>query len=71
MIVKEYKLSSAFYTPAAVRQGARDVSHLCRVHIQPGNDEIRVRIVLPDAKPQLADEFLNYVLGLSAQELLA
>lgn len=70
-MVKELCLANVIYTDAAIRQTAADYENLCSVEIFPTSGGTRVRIYVADSNPLLVDEFLNYALGLSAEELLA
>jgi hypothetical protein len=68
---REFALSADIYTLAAIERAAQDFSQLCTVAIEPGHGEIRVRFTPIVSRQDLMEEFLNYVLGLSAAELLS
>jgi hypothetical protein len=67
---QELRLTPAFYTLAATTRAADAFKHLCRVRMRSVGDEFHVVIEAPDGRTGVVDEFLNYVLALSAQELL-
>ena len=70
-MIAEFSLSADIYTLSAIKRGALDFDHLCSVTIRPGNEDFRVTLAPKVDRPHLAEEFLNYVLALSAAEQLA
>jgi len=67
----ELLLTADVYTLAAAKQAAAEFRHLCRVDVQSAGDDTRVTITeLSASRAAVVDEFLNYVLALSAEELL-
>jgi hypothetical protein len=66
-------LSHYVYTRAALAQAISDFEQLCTVRANSHEDTMRLEITTaqhgaPDT--DVISEFLNYLLGLSAQELL-
>lgn len=67
-----FVLHSHVYSPVAVSQAIDAFSSCCAVTCDSSEDAIVVTIVpAPDAPPLLAEEFLNYVLNLSAEQALS
>jgi hypothetical protein len=66
----EIALTPAIYTHEAVVSAAEAFQHLCRVHIRSTDGDVRIAIDVPTNRAEIVDEFLNYLLGLSAQQLL-
>jgi hypothetical protein len=64
-------LTHDVYTPAAIEQTISVFQELCTVEAEMGGDSTHVRFHLkPDSPGRVRDDFLNYALELSAQELL-
>ena len=70
MMTEEFRLTAMIYTLEATIKAAEAFKHLCRVRVYPANDETRVTLEVGERQANVVDEFLNYVLALSAQELL-
>ena len=68
---QEFGLSAEIYTLSAIDQAAKDFNHLCMVTVEPGPAEFHVSLTEIGMQQSLVDEFLNYVLGLSAAEQLS
>jgi hypothetical protein len=66
-----YELTGDVYTATAIQRACRDFEQLCTVTVHPRNNETHIRITPLVVNASIVDEFLNYVLALSAQELLA
>ena len=69
--MEELVLNSDFYTPAAIEQTIRDFAPFCSVTWRPEATPAVLRVSPLVSDPQVIPEFLNYVLGLSAAELLS
>ena len=69
-MAKEFTLDREVYTAAALQQARKDFASLCQVTVRPTNAAFHVTITPLTETPYLADEFLNYALGISIQELL-
>jgi hypothetical protein len=67
----DYSLDDDLYTFAALQRARRDFSKLCTVGLRPENGITAVSITPLTDTPVVVDEFLNYALGLSVQEILA
>jgi hypothetical protein len=66
-------LSHYVYTSAALAQATSDFEQFCSVSATSDEDSTRLEITAAQAAAPDADvisEFLNYLLGLSSQELL-
>jgi hypothetical protein len=61
-------LTHEIYTTAAIRHGLSAFAPHCKATVQHGADESLLTIA---DDPAIASELLNYILTLSAQELLA
>lgn len=70
-MTEEIVLSADIYTLTAIKRATRDFTQLCSVTLLPGNEEFRVEFIANVTRPNLLDEFLNYVLDLSAAEQLS
>lgn len=65
-------LTHDVYTPAAIEQTIRAFHGLCRVEADIGGESTHVRFHFKTDRPStVRDDFLNYALELSAQELLS
>ena len=65
-------LTHDVYTPAAIEQTISAFQGLCTVEIELGGNSTHVRFQLkPDSPGSVREDFLNYALELSAQELLS
>ena len=60
-------LTSRIYTREAIQQTIEEFAHLCSASFTPDGEVYVLRLTAPR---QLTDDFLNYVLGLSAQQRL-
>jgi len=61
-------LTRRIYTPDAIKQTMAAFANLCTASFTSGDsDHI---LILTEVRAQVTDEFLNYALALSAQELL-
>lgn len=70
--VAEVTLTHDVYTSAAIEETMRAFGHLVVVEAHDEGEATRVRFALKDASPStVRDDFLNYALELSAQELLS
>jgi hypothetical protein len=68
----EVMLTHDVYTPAAIEQTIVAFHHLCEVEARIDGEATHVRFDLKTGGPStVPDDFLNYVLELSAQELLS
>ena len=68
----EVTLTHDLYTPAAIEKTLVAFHHLCTVAVTVDGQATRVRFDLNAAGPStVRDDFLNYALELSAQELLS
>jgi hypothetical protein len=64
-------LTHDVYTPAAIEQTICVFQELCTIEAEVAGDSTQVRFHLkPDSPGRVCDDFLNYALELSAQELL-
>ena len=64
-------LTHDVYTPAAIEQTIRAFHELCRVEASVGGESTHVRLHCKTGGPStVCDDFLNYALELSVQELL-
>jgi hypothetical protein len=70
-MIAEFSLPDDIYTLRSIEKAAQDFAHLCSVTIRPGRHDFRVILNAKSDRQNLADEFLNYVLGLSAAEQLS
>lgn len=70
-MTQEVGLSADIYTLAAIERAAQDFELLCAVTIEPCPGEFRVLLTEKANRQNLVEEFLNYVLGLSAAEQLS
>lgn len=61
-------LTRRIYTRDALQQTIEVFADLCKVSFKTEQDSFALQVTAP--QPQISDEFLNYALGLSAQELL-
>jgi hypothetical protein len=68
MATARFVLTSQIYTRNALDETADAFAKLCEIAITSEDDSHTLE--LSCAQPQIADEFLNYALALSAQELL-
>jgi hypothetical protein len=65
-------LTYDIYTPAAIRETIHAFQELCDVEVDVQGDCSNLRIhIKPDCPSAACDDFLNYALDLSAQELLS
>lgn len=62
------RLSRRIYTRDALQNTINAFANICGARYTEEPDAFALQITAP--QEQLCDEFLNYVLGLSAQELL-
>lgn len=69
MLARTVSLTRRVYTPDAIRQTIETFAGICEASFAITEDDCLLRIA--GAGPQPVDEFLNYALALSAQELLA
>ena len=68
----EVTLTLDVYTPAAIEQTIRAFHHLCAAEAHVEGESTHVRFELRTGSPStVQDDFLNYALDLSAQELLS
>ena len=70
-MTEEFRLTASIYTLPATIRAADAFKHLCRVRVLPANDETWVTLEVGEHQANVIDEFLNYALALSAQELLS
>lgn len=68
MLTSTFTLTRCIYTPDALQQTVAAFAHICAASITSGDDAHILRITA--TRPHVTDEFLNYALALSAQELL-
>ena len=65
-------LTHDVYTPAAIKETVHAFQELCDVEVYVQGDCSNLRIhIKPDCPSSACDDFLNYALELSAQELLS
>lgn len=64
----QYRLTAGIYTPNAIAAGIEAFAHLCTATAYNGDDHTILTISSNDSV--LDAELLNYILTLSAQELL-
>jgi len=68
----EIPLTHDIYTPAAIEQTIRAFDQLCGIETDAEGGATRLRFHLKtDCPSTVCDDFLNYALELSAQELLS
>ena len=68
-MLHEYTLTHDVYSPRAIDRAVQDFSHLCLATISVGQNATTLKISSRGAEPSVIDEFLNYTLELSVQEL--
>jgi hypothetical protein len=68
MLTSTITLTSRIYTPGALQQTVEAFANLCTASFTSEADAYILRITA--TRPHVKDEFLNYALALSAQELL-
>ena len=62
------ELTRRIYTDEALHQTIKAFANLCTASFTIEEDAYMLQVTA--AQPQISDEFLNYALGISAQELL-
>jgi hypothetical protein len=69
MLARTVSLTRRVYTPDAIRLTIETFAGICEVSLAITEEDCVLRIT--GTGLQVVDEFLNYALALSAQELLA
>lgn len=67
--MRHYTLTHGVYTPQGIDLGIAAFAHLCRATSQHNSDHSILTITAGDEV--ICAELLNYILALSAQELLS
>jgi len=68
MLTSTIMLTLRIYTPNALQQTVEAFAKICTASVTTQKEAHILRVTAP--QPQVMDEFLNYALALSAQELL-
>jgi hypothetical protein len=68
MLTSTITLTRRIYTPDAIQQTVEAFANICTASVTSREEAHILRVTAP--RPQVMDEFLNYALALSAQELL-